>query len=81
MTSEPVITSPEIRLNDDGTLDEIVAKNATFHIEQMDGNCWWFSVSSSGKQVDVWLRARGAIKAHYEMSADLPQVKDRLKNG
>ncbi|MDR3736077.1 MAG: hypothetical protein P4L10_11140 [Acidobacteriaceae bacterium] len=58
--------APEIRLNDDGTLDEIVAKDDFFHLEQMDGNCWWLSVQRDGQQVDVWLRARGKITAHFE---------------
>lgn len=60
-------TLPEIRLNADGTLDEIVASNALFHLEQMDSNAWWLSVEAGGKRVDVWLRAgKGRIGVYYE---------------
>jgi hypothetical protein len=63
---ERIAARPEILLNDDGTLDEIVAENAVFHIEQMDTNAWHFSVEACGEQVDVWLSARGKINATFE---------------
>ena len=62
------IARPEIRLNDDKSLDEIIAQNAVFHLEKLDDNVWWISVESGGKQVDVWLRAKGKIKARFEES-------------
>lgn len=65
----------KIRLNQDGSLDEIVARNAFSHIEKMDKNKWWFSIEQNGKQVDVWLEARGKITTHFEVSDDL------LRNG
>lgn len=49
--------SREIRLNDDGTLDEIVGHGGV-HIEQMDTNHWFVEVagvrfSITGKQVKL----------------------------
>lgn len=57
---------PEIRLNADKTLDEVVAENCTFHLEQLDFNHWWFAVECGGKRVAVWLHAKGKITATYE---------------
>lgn len=36
--------TPEIRLNDDGSLDEIVGHGG-FHIEQLDANHWFVEVA------------------------------------
>ena len=36
MADIPKINDPEVRLHDDGTLDEVVAKDAFFHLEQME---------------------------------------------
>lgn len=56
----------EIRLNDDKTLDEVVAKNAQFHLEQMDFNHWWMDVEVGDKSVSVWLHSKTTIRASYE---------------
>ena len=61
-------TPPEVRLNDDGTLDEVVAPG--FHMEQMDTDHWWLEVESGGERVVVSLQARGKITAHFERSKD-----------
>lgn len=35
----------EVRLNDDGSIDEIViGQTQFFHLEQMDGGHWWLAV-------------------------------------
>lgn len=57
---------PEIRLNDDGTLDEVVAFGAFFHLEQMSGTGWWLCVEVGGQRVDVRLNSRAKITAHYD---------------
>ncbi len=36
---------PEIRLNHDGTVDEVVAHKARVHLEQMDTGLWFLHVS------------------------------------
>ena len=48
---------PEIRyttLTDGKTeLDEVVARNASVHLEAMADNAWWLSVESGGQMVHV----------------------------
>ena len=34
----------EVRCNDDGRVDEVVAKCRHFHLEQMNTNAWWIGV-------------------------------------
>ena len=46
---------PEIRLNADGSLDEVVADKAWFHLEQLSDGCWWMSIMCGGKDVHVTL--------------------------
>lgn len=46
---------PEIRRNEDGTLDEVVADHASFHLEQMDDGVWWMSIMAGGKNTHVTL--------------------------
>jgi hypothetical protein len=36
----------EIRRNDDGTVDEVVAENCSVHIEQMNNTDWWMQIGS-----------------------------------
>lgn len=50
----------EIRLNPDGTLDEVCAPGV--HLEQMAGNSWFLSVG----EVNLWLNAKGKITVTYE---------------
>lgn len=50
----------EIRPNDDGSIDEIVAKNvATLHIEQMSADGWFMGLDmADGSYWQFWLGAR-----------------------
>lgn len=52
----------EIRLNRNGTLDEVCGNRATAHLEQLDSNHWFLSIGN----VNVWLHAKGKITATYE---------------
>lgn len=61
--------APEIRMNDDGTLDEVVASGADVQLEQMDGNAWFLGITAGGRFTQVWLRAKGKITAYTETSA------------
>jgi len=58
----------EIRLNDDGSLDEIVAKNANVHLEQMSNNSWILLIDTGKKhiQVSLYTKGRAAIHAFAE---------------
>ena len=63
---------PEVRLNDDGTLDEVVGIGA-FHLEQMAEDHWWMEIENSAGRVAVWLTAgRGKIAAIYEAEPAAP---------
>ena len=52
----------EIRLNDDGSLDEVVGLEYV-HLEQMDGNHWWLGIGKGADMVHIGLHARGKITA------------------
>lgn len=65
--------SNEIRymstINDEVVLDEVVAKNVNFHIEQMDDSCFWFCLSfSDGSQ------------AHFHVVSASGRAKVKLKH-
>jgi hypothetical protein len=48
----------EVRLNDEGKLDEVVG-NGAFHLEQMDRDHWWMYLDG----VHVYLTSKDTIKA------------------
>ena len=57
---------PEARLNEDGTLDEVVGIGA-FHLEQMADDHWWMEIENSAGRIAVWLITEGGkIVATYE---------------
>ena len=60
-----MIKAPEVRLNDDGTLDEVVG-TGTFHLEQMDTGHWWMRIENEAGSVDVWLWSEGKISADFD---------------
>ena len=57
----------EIRRNDDGTLDEIVATGASVHLEQMGGNHWWMLIEAGSRCVHVNITtAKATIRAECD---------------
>lgn len=62
----------EVRLNPDGSLDEVVASNAFVHLEQMAGNAWWMSVRCGSQEIHVWFRSRANVKVSYENEGTAP---------
>ncbi|MBT2594748.1 hypothetical protein [Arthrobacter sp. ISL-72] len=63
---------PEVRYVDTDTekevLDEVVARNASVHLEAMDDNHWWMSITSGGEMIHVNLYTKRAkITAHAEV--------------
>ena len=56
----------EVRRNEDGTLDEVVASNCWFHLEQMDDDHWWMRVETSDGAVTVNLGSKKPIHALCE---------------
>ena len=60
------VGSIEIRTND-GRLDEVVAQNCQFHLEQMDDGHWWMEIRTMDGDVHVNLSSagRGVIKGSW----------------
>lgn len=59
----------EVRLNANGTLDEVVG-HGDFHLEQMSGDCWWMQLGD----VHVWLSAKGRrITVRFEDEREVQQ--------
>lgn len=58
----------EVRLNDDGTLDEVVAVNATVHLEQMSGTSWYLGIYKGALAQQVWLGSSRKVTATTERS-------------
>lgn len=59
--------SHEIRTNEDGTLDEVVADNPVhFHLEQMGDDCWWMRVymPEGEKDIVIFLSTRHGAHIH-----------------
>jgi hypothetical protein len=51
----------EIRRNDDALLNEIVAKNATIHLEQMDNMCWWLRITHDKETIRIFFNSRSKL--------------------
>lgn len=58
----------EIRRNDDGSIDEIVAKGCDLHIEQMSNDGWFIGVAASdgGFYSQFWMGAKNR-RSHVEV--------------
>lgn len=60
----------EIRLNEDGTLDEVVCEQPAFvHLEQMDHGAWWLRIDLPGGGaviVDLYTKGKAWIFAKVE---------------
>ena len=63
----PGAADVEIRLNDDGTLDEVVG-GLGVHLEQMSPTHWWLAIYDGSRdgRVTVNFHARGKITANVE---------------
>ncbi len=63
MTSQAAV---EIRRNDDGSIDEIVAKAANLHIEQMSNDGWFMGLDMpDGSYWRFWFGSKNR-KSHVE---------------
>ncbi len=75
--TEPEVQPPEVRRNDDGSLDEVVAHNAFVHLEQMDDDQWWLGVTVGLSTVHVNLSSKKRIRAIVEV--DDPKPPEEVK--
>ena len=59
-TGEPTV---ELRLDDDGKLDDVVIRTPTlFRMERMDTNQWWIGVDVAGEdRVVFWIHSKDRI--------------------
>lgn len=62
-----------VRNNDDGSLDEIIAKKCEVHLEQMDKNSWYLGIEDNdGSYWQFWLGAKNrnchVVVRHTEMT-------------
>lgn len=65
------MTRFEIRNNDDGSLDEIVAHACDLHLEQMADGHWWMGIQThDGKSYHLNLHSRGKINANVMKDHD-----------
>lgn len=51
----------DLRLNDDGSIDEILAENATVHLEQMDDGAWYLGIYHGAGYQQIWLTSKRPI--------------------
>lgn len=59
--------SVEVRRNEDGSIDEVVATGCNFHIEQMTAHGWSFVIEASdGSYWQFWLGAKNG-RSHVEV--------------
>lgn len=42
-----------LTIDDTGTFDELVADNASVHIERMSDDCVWMTVRSEGREITL----------------------------
>lgn len=61
----------EVRLNDDGSVDEVVVVNPVLvHVEQMDSDYWWMSIDGAqGRRMVFHFTIRGK-KIHLALADD-----------
>lgn len=75
MSDKPPV---EIRPDDKGGIDEIVAKNCTVHVERMDAGLWYLGVTASdGSLWQFWFgsanRRTRVDFSHHEMTFANPR--------
>lgn len=70
----------EFRHNDDGSIDEIVARRVNVHVEQMSDECFWMGLSRGDDLVHVnFWTPRTRIRVNY--NAEMVESDDRAEAG
>lgn len=71
--SKPPSVDIEIRNHANGRLDEIVARKADVHLEQMDSGFWWMGLEVGGRRFHVnFVSAKGIRVTVDEEESDSP---------
>lgn len=61
----------DVRLNSDGSIDEIVLKHCSVHLEQMDDNHYWMGLyAKDGSKHGICMHLRFAAKGRIRVSAE-----------
>jgi hypothetical protein len=72
----------EIRKNDDGSIDEIVAKGCAVHVEQMTDDGWYMGIDGKdGSYWQFWFGSKNR-KSHVEFrhTEMMPAARKRKIN-
>lgn len=63
----------EVRLNRDGSLDEVVGERCMIHLEQMSATHWWMEVGlPDGTRCHVNFHSKATIRANYADEGEQP---------
>ena len=54
--------SIELRPDERGDFDEVVADRAKVHIEMMDDKTLWMSIRSGKKEYHIWVSAKSTLR-------------------
>lgn len=60
----------EIRNDEKGGFDELIAKAATIHFEMMDDNILWVGIETADQHYALWISARGKLTISAEDQTD-----------
>lgn len=60
----------EIRNDDKGGFDELIAFNATVHIEMMDDNKVWLGIETAEKSYGMWISSKKKLSIYIEDQTD-----------
>lgn len=58
----------EARLNEDGSLDEIVGDGVSTHLEQLDDNLWWLCIKNADGRHVITISGKD-LRVKYEADA------------
>ena len=67
--------------NEDGTIDEVLVENATVHVEQMSGDCYWMSIDVGGAYWSANFVADGFVALEEQADDGVPWDEDRTHGG
>lgn len=62
----------EVRLNPDGTIDEVVANHVHFHCEQMDTTNWWIGVDRGNEMLHLDFHSKAKIRLTVRNEGFIP---------
>jgi hypothetical protein len=61
-----VSESIEIRNDEKGEFDELVAASASVHIEMMSDKSVWIGIEDGGQSYAVWISSKKKLAVHVE---------------